>query len=159
MNMKYFEELEFDIDNFKSKIGEQGRVVSIDFGTKKIGIAMTDDKRIIATPFQIYQRKNFENDINFFINLIDEYKIQGIVIGVALIDGEFLGNKRLFFMIRQFVNRITEIKKIPYLFYDEEFSSHMSNEELYEFGLNKNQIARQEDKIVAANFLKDVFGC
>ena len=157
MAEKYFDEIEFDIENFKNAIGGKGRILSIDFGTKKIGIAMTDESRRIATPFDIYQRKTLDYDIDFFVHLIDKYKICGFVIGVALIDGQFLGNKRLFFMIRQFVRRIIERKNIPYLFYDEAFSSHASHEELYGFGLTKKQIARQEDKIVAANFLKDVF--
>jgi hypothetical protein len=89
--------------------------------------------------------------------LIDKEKIIGLVIGVALIDDKFLGNKKLFALINQFVEKILECRNISYLFYNEEYSSHSSNEYLYEIGLNKNQILRQEDKLVATNFLKEVF--
>ncbi len=157
-NIKMINESDFSIEIFMKKISHiKGKILSIDFGTKKIGLAMTDMNRSMAFPFEIYIRKNLDFDIKYFLNLITEHKIVGIIIGVALIDDKFLGNKKLFFLIEQFLNKILEHKNLPYLFYNEEYSSHISNENLYEIGLNKNQIARQEDKIVATNFLKEVF--
>lgn len=151
-------ENEFSIENFKKKISHtDGKILSIDFGTKKIGLAMTDKNRSIAFPFEIYQRKNFDCDIQYFLNLIDQHKITGIIIGVALIDDKFLGNKKLFSLINQFLDKILAQKNIPFLFYNEEYSSHISNEYLHELGFKKKQIAKQEDSFVATNFLKEVF--
>lgn len=151
-------ESDFSIELFKRKVSNtSGKILSIDFGTKKIGLAMTNIDRSIAFPFEIYKRKNLDFDIQYFLNLIDNHRIVGIIIGVALIDDKFLGNKKLFQLIKQFLQKILEKKNLPYLFYNEEYSSHISNEYLYEIGLNKKQISRQEDKIVATNFLKEVF--
>ena len=148
----------FSIEIFKDKIScVKGKILSIDFGTKKIGLAMTDINCTMAFPYEIYIRKNLDFDIKFFLNLINEHRIIGMVIGVALIDDKFLGNKKLFQLIKQFIGKILEYTNIPYLFYNEEYSSHISNEHLYEIGLKKKQISRQEDKIVATNFLKEVF--
>jgi putative Holliday junction resolvase len=93
---------DFSIENFKQKISHiDGKILSIDFGTKKIGLAITNIDRSIAFPFEIYQRKNLDYDIQYFLNLIDKHKIAGMIIGVALIDDKFLGNKKLFSLINQ----------------------------------------------------------
>ena len=148
---------DFSIENFKQKISHiDGKILSIDFGTKKIGLAITNIDRSIAFPFEIYQRKNLDYDIQYFLNLIDKHKIAGMIIGVALIDDKFLGNKKLFSLINQLLKKILAHKNIPFLFYNEEYSSHISNEYLHELGFKKKQIAKQEDSLVATNFLKEV---
>lgn len=151
-------DIDFSIENFKDKIRDlSGKILAIDFGTKKMGLAMTNIDRSMAFPYEIYQRKSLSVDIEHFLKLINEHKICGIVFGVPLIDDMHIGNRRLFNLIKEFISKINEGRDIPYLFYNEEFSSHISNEYLYDMGFNKGQILRQEDKMVAVNFLKEVF--
>ena len=150
----------FDLQIFKNSISSiKGRLLGIDFGTYKIGLAMTDESRILASPYDIYIRKNLVSDINFFVKLILDYKISGIVVGACQKENGDIENPRLFKLTDNFIKdilsdiRIVDLK-IPFCFYDESFSSHMTNQYLHEYKFNKNQIAKREDKIAAMLILQ-----
>lgn len=151
----------FDILKFKADIkNSSGRICGIDFGTHKIGIALTDEKQIIVSPFQIYIRKNLEYDIQQFVNLIKKEKIIAFIIGTVLTESGKIRNQRLFhlttiFFEKLFNNLLTINCNLPHYFQDESFSSHITNEILHSYNFNKNQIARREDKIAAAIILQE----
>ena len=50
------------------------RAIGIDFGLVRIGIAFSDEMKILATPFDTYRTKDFDSDIEYFANLINEKK-------------------------------------------------------------------------------------
>ena len=49
------------INEFKTNIGTNSRLLGIDPGSKNIGIAICDENQIVATPFKIIHRSKFEN--------------------------------------------------------------------------------------------------
>jgi putative Holliday junction resolvase len=150
----------FSLEIFKNSISlTKGRLLGIDFGTYKIGLAMTDESGMLASPHDIYIRRNLEADIKYFIKLILDYKISGIVVGACQKENGDIENPRLFKLTDSFIkniladNKIVDLK-IPFCFYDESFSSHMTNQYLHEHKFNKNQIAKREDKIAAMLILQ-----
>ena len=57
------------IDVLKNKIDKNSRLVGLDLGTKRIGISICDDKRLIATPFKTVNFSNINNLILFYNNI------------------------------------------------------------------------------------------
>ena len=70
-----------DIDIFIEKIKKKSRLMGIDPGGKRIGIAISDENKIVATPYTTIIREKYGDLISQIKEIIDENKIDGIVIG------------------------------------------------------------------------------
>ena len=74
-----------DIDVFIEKIKKKSRLIGIDPGGKRIGIAISDENKIVATPYTTIIRENYVNLVSQIKKIINENQIDGIVIGLSLI--------------------------------------------------------------------------
>ena len=70
-----------DIDVFIEKIKKKSRLIGIDPGGKRIGIAISDENKIVATPYTTIIKENYANLVSQIGKIVKEYKIDGIVIG------------------------------------------------------------------------------
>ena len=70
-----------DIDIFIEKIKKKSRLMGIDPGGKRIGIAISDENKIVATPYTTIIREKYGDFLSQIKDIIDEHKIDGIVIG------------------------------------------------------------------------------
>ena len=70
-----------DIDVFIGKIKKKSRLIGIDPGGKRIGIAISDENKIVATPYTTIIRENYVNLVSQIKKIINENQIDGIVIG------------------------------------------------------------------------------
>ena len=68
------------IQELKTKIDQKTRLLGIDMGSKKIGISICDDKRLIATPFQTISFISLNNLIEDIKKLIKENNIKAVII-------------------------------------------------------------------------------
>ena len=70
-----------DIDVFVEKIRKKSRLIGIDPGGKRIGIAISDDNKIVATPYTTIIKENYRDLVDQIKKIVEEYDIDGIVIG------------------------------------------------------------------------------
>ena len=70
-----------DIDIFIGKIKKKSRLMGIDPGGKRIGIAISDENKIVATPYTTIIREKYGDLVSQIKEIIDEHSIDGIVIG------------------------------------------------------------------------------
>ena len=70
-----------DIDVFIEKIKKKSRLIGIDPGGKRIGIAISDENKIVATPYSTLIKDNYANLVSQIKKIINENQIDGIVIG------------------------------------------------------------------------------
>ena len=70
-----------DIDVFIEKIKKKSRLIGIDPGGKRIGIAISDENKIVATPYTTIIRENYVNLVSQIKKIINENQIDAIVIG------------------------------------------------------------------------------
>ena len=70
-----------DIDVFIEKIKKKSRLIGIDPGGKRIGIAISDENKIVATPYTTLIKENYANLVSQIKKIINENQIDGIVIG------------------------------------------------------------------------------
>tara|TARA_Y100000741_G_scaffold336733_1_gene295544 strand:+ start:320 stop:790 length:471 start_codon:yes stop_codon:yes gene_type:complete len=69
------------IEQFKTNIGTNCRIMGIDPGSKNIGIAICDENQIVATPLKTIKRNKFNDLIKEIKALISENSVKGIIIG------------------------------------------------------------------------------
>ena len=70
-----------DIDVFIEKTKKKSRLIGIDPGGKRIGIALSDENKIVATPYTTIIKENYRDLVNQIQKIVKEYDIDGIVIG------------------------------------------------------------------------------
>ena len=70
-----------DIDVFIEKTKKKSRLIGIDPGGKRIGIALSDENKIVATPYTTIIKENYRELVDQIQKIVKEYEIDGIVIG------------------------------------------------------------------------------
>lgn len=70
-----------DIDVFIEKTKKKSRLIGIDPGGKRIGIALSDENKIVATPYTTIIKENYRDLVDQIKKIVKEYDIVGIVIG------------------------------------------------------------------------------
>ena len=70
-----------DIDVFIEKTKKKSRLIGIDPGGKRIGIALSDENKIVATPYTTIIKENYRDLVDQVKKIVKEYEIDGIVIG------------------------------------------------------------------------------
>ena len=79
-----------DIEEFKKKLDKKSRLMGIDPGRKRVGIAISDENKIIATPYTTLIKNKYSEFLNEIIKIFNENQIKGIVIGNPInMDGSF----------------------------------------------------------------------
>lgn len=127
--------------------------MGIDFGLARIGIALSDDTKFLATPFITYKRKDEQTDLNYFINLINEKKVDEIVCGLPYnMQGE---EQEIAKKTREFVTKIEDLTNIKVQFVDERLSSSMAEEMLRVTEKDWKKRKEKLDAVAASIILQD----
>ncbi len=135
---------------------EKGKLAGIDYGSVRIGVAVSDPDRIIASPYEIYIRKNDRLDGEYFIRLAKEERIVRFVVGLPLhLDGRVSEKAR---EALAFGARLSELTGLPVDYMDERFTSVEAGYYLREAKMTLKQRKKRTDKIAAqillANYIE-----
>jgi putative Holliday junction resolvase len=70
-----------DIEDFKKKLGKKSRIMGIDPGGRRVGIAISDENKIIATPYSTIIKNKYSDFVKELIKIFNDNKIKGIIVG------------------------------------------------------------------------------
>ena len=70
-----------DIEEFKKKLDKKSRLIGIDPGKRRIGIAISDENKKVATPYTTIVKKDYSSFLAQIKKIVQENAIKGIVIG------------------------------------------------------------------------------
>ena len=70
-----------DIEDFKKKLDKKSRLMGIDPGRKRVGIAISDENKIIATPYTTIIKNKYSDFVKEINEIFKENQIKGIVVG------------------------------------------------------------------------------
>ena len=73
-----------DIEDFKKKLDKKSRLMGIDPGRKRVGIAISDENKIIATPYTTIIKNKYSDFVKEIIEIFKENQIKGIVVGYPI---------------------------------------------------------------------------
>jgi putative Holliday junction resolvase len=125
----------------------QGRLAGIDFGTVRIGIAISDPGRKLASPLENYTRRGEQRDAQFFQRLVAEEQIVGFIVGLPVhVSGE---ESQKSLEARTFGSWLTQITAVPVRFYDERYTTREATYLLGEAKMTKKQRRQRLDKLAA----------
>ena len=140
------------IDEFKTVIGRNCRLLGIDPGKKNIGFAICDENKKVATPLKTIKKTSFENLIKEINQIINDNEIKGIIVGNPInMDGS-LGNSSK--SANNFAKDISTNITIPISMWDERLSSEGSFKITKELGTNVSNRVNKLDKNAAAFILQ-----
>lgn len=98
------------------------RILGLDVGDKKIGVSMSDTTLSIAQGHKLYRRSSLENDLEEFKQIVEEYEICEIVIGLPKDLSGAIGKRAQ--SVMGLADRIRESVTIPVTLWDERFSTN-----------------------------------
>ncbi len=101
----------------------QGRLLGLDHGLKRIGVAVCDEMRIIARELTIITRQSKQEDFAKIAQIAQEQGVKGIVIGIPLDLDRQEGEYTRADTVRLWADRLREVVNLPITFWDEQFSS------------------------------------
>jgi putative Holliday junction resolvase len=128
------------------------RVMALDVGEKKIGIAISDALLLTAQARPTLRRKNLKSDIFNLGRLVEENEVHEIVVGLPLhMSGkQSLQSER----VTKFADELGKALQIPIVFWDERLTSFAAEQHLEEMGLKWRQRRDHIDKIAAMMILQ-----
>ena len=139
-----------DIEEFKKSIGKKSRLLGIDPGKNRVGIAISDENKVVSTPLKTILKKNNSNFLNEIKEIILVNNVKGIIIGHPInMDGSTGPSAQ---SAKDFAVYISNNVSIPVSMWDERLSSQGA------FNLSSNldiNISKKVDKLDenAASFI------
>ena len=125
--------------------------MSIDYGTVRIGIALSDPLQIIANPFKVIQNSGEEvlTEIN---SIIKSEKVGKIILGLPVnLEGN---DTKKTIEVRDFFEKLKNKISIPIIYWDESYSSVEAEEMLKKMGKSIKESRKVVDKFAASIILK-----
>jgi putative holliday junction resolvase len=124
-----------------------GRLAGIDYGTVRIGIAVTDPERRLASPLENYTRRGDAADAAHFKRLAVDERIARFIVGLPIhLDGR---ESQKSSEARKFGEWLGQITGVPVEFFDERFTSADAERYLAAAKLTKKKRKARLDKLAA----------
>ncbi|HEY8389834.1 MAG TPA: Holliday junction resolvase RuvX [Clostridia bacterium] len=128
------------------------RTLGIDYGDKRIGLAISDELGIIANPLEVYYRKTLEEDFKHLEKIITEKKVNNIVIGLPINMDGTLGERAQ--LTKEFGEQLASRFNLPIIYVDERWTSIESERILIESNVRREKRKTLIDKMAAQNILQ-----
>lgn len=129
-----------------------GRLLAVDHGAVRIGLAVSDADRRIASPLATYTRRNVEQNAAFFKQLVHEEAIVQIVVGLPVHLSGREGEQAI--AARVFGKWLGEVTGLSVVFYDERFTTLQAETALWEAGLTHKRRKQRRDRVAAQMLLQ-----
>src|SRR5438093_10716517 len=129
-----------------------GRILGLDFGTKRVGAALGDREVGIATPLETYDRRTPAQDAQHYRELVEDYGVERIVVGLPLHTGG--GEGTLAALARRWGAWLGGVTGLPVVFFDERYTTLHAEAILRDVGLRASQRGGKRDKLAAQILLQ-----
>jgi putative Holliday junction resolvase len=124
-----------------------GRLAGIDYGTVRIGVAITDPEQRLASPLENYTRRSPAIDAAWFKQLATQERIVGFVVGLPVFgSGDESPKSR---EARQFGQWLGELTGLPVRYFDERYTSAHAEALLIDADYTRKQRKQRLDKLAA----------
>lgn len=133
-------------------MSSQPRILAIDPGSVRIGLAICDAERRIASPLATYTRRDAKQDAQYFKQLVAEERVGLVVVGLPVRADGYEGEQAK--AARTFGAWLTEITAVPCEFFDERLTSFAADEAMRDAGLSKKQRKERRDRLAAQMLLQ-----
>ena len=136
-----------------------GRVLGIDFGVKRVGAAVSDPGRSIATPLEVYERRDPVQDARHYKKLVEEDEVDRIVIGLPVHTSGREGESAV--KARAWGAWLAGVTGLSVIYYDERYTTVLAEDVLIEIGFSRQKRKGMRDMLAARILLQNYLdaGC
>lgn len=125
------------------------RYLGVDYGTKRIGLAISDGLGLTARPLEVVGRDDLASSLR---RIAKEYDLAGVIVGVPTSLGGGEGPSA--HAARELGREIGETMEVPVEFVDERFTSRIAENALLEADMRRRNRKETVDKVAAAIILQ-----
>lgn len=130
-----------------------GSVVALDVGAKRIGVAVSDELGMLATPRTVIVRRSTQAALEQIVRLVREEEAMLVVVGLPIsLDGKLHGQART---VQRFAERLRKMLDVPLVYADEMLSTVRAEERLRAAGVRPERIRERIDAMAAAVILEE----
>lgn len=131
---------------------KRGRLMGLDFGSKTIGLALSDPRHMIGSPLGTIKRVKLQKDLEELQQRIGENDVIALVIGLPLnMDGSEGPRCQ---SVRQFIENLLSVIDIPVSLWDERLSTVAVTRTMLDADLSRKRRAQIVDKLAASYILQ-----
>jgi putative Holliday junction resolvase len=130
----------------------QGRLLGLDYGTKRLGLALSNAEQTIATPLETYNRRDARQDERYLQQKVQEYCVAGLIVGLPVHLSGDEGEKAR--EARAFGEWTAKVTNCPVRYADERYSTALADEHLHAAELSPKKRKALRDKLAAQILLQ-----
>lgn len=123
------------------------RILALDVGDARIGIAYTDALELSVNPLESYKCKDTEEDFTHIAKIITDYKIERVVVGLPLNMDGTEGDRVE--KTREFVDNLKNYTNVDFVWQDERLTTVAAERILIEQGMRREKRKNVIDKVAA----------
>ncbi|MDM7930396.1 Holliday junction resolvase RuvX [Tabrizicola sp.] len=141
-----------DITEFAAALPPNRAIAGLDLGDKTIGVAVSDLRRIVATPVEVIRREKFTLDAARLLALLEARGAVGIVLGLPLnMDGSTGPRVQA---TQAFARNLEKLTAMPISFWDERLSTVAAERALLEADTSRKRRKEVIDQVAAGYILQ-----
>lgn len=129
------------------------KTLSLDIGTKTIGVAVSDELGITANGLDVVSRKGEKSDLESLAGFVERHKPERIVVGIPFNSDGSLGKRGV--AIKRFAESVGEFLGIETVLWDESYSTATAEETLIKADVGRKKRKKVVDKMAAAVILRE----
>lgn len=128
------------------------KILGIDYGSRRIGLAISDELGITARPLAVIERKKLDRDLDALERIIRENEVERVVLGLPLrLDGTRGVQCE---KVEKFADALKGRIPLPVVFRDEALSTWEADEIMMAAGMNSKKRRKIVDKVAAGIILQ-----
>jgi len=131
---------------------DTGKVLGLDWGSKRIGIALSDSRRKLAISSDTYHRSKIEDDIEYINGVIYEQGVGLLVVGMPInMDGT---RGEIAEQVSEFIEELSKTVTVPIKTIDERLTSAEAERVLLDSDVRRRERKQHRDKLAATLILQ-----
>ena len=128
------------------------RILAIDHGTKRMGIAISDELKLIAQPLEFFPAEPFVDFLERLKELLREKEVEQVLVGMPRNMNGSYGPAAL--KVQEFVGVLKTSLAVPIVTWDERLTSAQANRFLIQGNVRRQERKQRVDKMAAAILLQ-----
>lgn len=129
------------------------RLMGLDIGGKRIGVALSNPEKTLARSLRVVRRRSQEADMVMIASLAQEHEVEKIIVGHPLrLDGR-AGEQAV--RVESYAAELRTALGVPVVLWDESYSTQRAREAMIEAGRGRKERKQRLDAVAAAVILQD----
>jgi len=131
-----------------------GALLSVDPGTKTLGLAISDRTRLIATPLETIRREKFTMDAQYLLKVYTDNQASALIVGLPVNMNGTHGPRTQ--SVKDFCTNLLKLQDLPIFLWDERLSTMAVTRGMLEADMSRKKRKENVDKLAASYILQGV---